>query len=63
MNEFIKIKNYIIKKSEIIFIRLKKDYKEIKIVIKDYEMVVNAESLQEFEKIEEMLMKTLIEIK
>ena len=64
MNEFIKIKNSIIKKNEIVFIRFLEDFKEIKIIIKnDYEIKEKAESLQEFEKMKEMLIKTLIEIK
>lgn len=64
MNEFIKIKNSIIKKDEIIFTRFLEEFKEIKIIIKNgYEIKEKAESLQEFEKMKEMLIKTLIEIK
>lgn len=64
MNEFIKIKNSIIKKDEIIFINFKEDYKDIKIIIKnDYEIKEHADTLQEFKELKEMLIKTLTEIK
>lgn len=61
MNEFIKIKDYIINKNDIVFVRFHvgNSY-SVKIVIKNnYEIVEYPDNSQEFKEIKEKLIKIL----
>jgi len=61
MNEFIKIKEYIINKNDIVFIRFHEGNSySVKIVIKNnYEIVEYPHNSQEFKEIKEKLIKIL----